>query len=275
MLQYLHSSAKNQQIKPLERLRAGSWVRCERPNEDELAELLSLGLDNDLLSDALDPHEVPRLEIGDDWTYLIARLPDTDDDFNDFTTPILFCLNKNYAVTLSRDSLGRLWQPFIDQARSRTDRPVEFCADTGIEAFKRMHQKIDIIRIGSRIQMTVRGVIISTPASDARRSIRILSAVIIMIGKRRTLGIFDRKIIERVIAVVPARKRAPVDHAVDGEHADVYAGLQRIDKAVIFCTLRAQRPAESRPQRIFHSGALQHLSLRSRTHHAENGKNNT
>lgn len=107
MLQYLHSSVKNQQIKPLERLRAGSWVRCERPNEDELAELLSLGLDNDLLSDALDPHEVPRLEIGDDWTYLIARLPDTDDDFNDFTTPILFCLNKDYAVTLSRDSLGR------------------------------------------------------------------------------------------------------------------------------------------------------------------------
>ena len=105
MLQYLHSSAKDQQIKPLERLRAGSWVRCERPNEDELAELLSLGLDNDLLSDALDPHEVPRLEIGDDWTYLIARLPDTDDDFNDFTTPILFCLNKDYAVTLSRDSL--------------------------------------------------------------------------------------------------------------------------------------------------------------------------
>jgi len=140
MLQYLHSSAKNQQIKPLERLRAGSWVRCERPNEDELAELLSLGLDNDLLSDALDPHEVPRLEIGDDWTYLIARLPDTDDDFNDFTTPILFCLNKDYAVTLSRDSLGRLWQPFIDQARSRTDRPVELLVDM-IDAISRQYQR--------------------------------------------------------------------------------------------------------------------------------------
>lgn len=140
MLQYLHSSAKNQQIKPLERLRTGSWVRCERPNEDELAELLSLGLDNDLLSDALDPHEVPRLEIGDDWTYLIARLPDTDDDFNDFTTPILFCLNKDYAVTLSRDSLGRLWQPFIDQARSRTDRPVELLVDM-IDAISRQYQR--------------------------------------------------------------------------------------------------------------------------------------
>lgn len=140
MLQYLHSSAKDQQIKPLERLRAGSWVRCERPNEDELAELLSLGLDNDLLSDALDPHEVPRLEIDDDWTYLIVRLPDTDDDFNDFTTPILFCLNKNYVVTLSRDSLGRLWQPFIDQARSRTDRPVELLVDM-IDAISRQYQR--------------------------------------------------------------------------------------------------------------------------------------
>lgn len=140
MLQYLHSSAKNQQIKPLESLRAGSWVRCERPNEDELAELLSLGLDNDLLSDALDPHEVPRLEISDDWTYLIARLPDTDDDFNDFTTPILFCLNKSYMVTLSRDSLGRLWQPFIDQARSRTDRPVELLVDM-IDAISRQYQR--------------------------------------------------------------------------------------------------------------------------------------
>ena len=140
MLQYLHSNAKNQQIKPLERLRAGSWVRCERPNEDELAELLSLGLDNDLLSDALDPHEVPRLEIGDDWTYLIARLPDTDDDFNDFTTPILFCLNKSYMVTLSRDSLGRLWQPFIDKARVQTDRPVEMLVEM-IDAVATQYQR--------------------------------------------------------------------------------------------------------------------------------------
>ena len=39
----------------------------------------------------------------------VDKLVKTYDDFNDFTTPILFCLNKDYAVTLSRDSLGRLW----------------------------------------------------------------------------------------------------------------------------------------------------------------------
>ena len=49
-------------------------------------------------------------------------------------------MNKNYAVTLSRDSLGRLWQPFIDQARSRTDRPVELLVDM-IDAISRQYQR--------------------------------------------------------------------------------------------------------------------------------------
>lgn len=140
MLQYLHSSANDQYIKPQERLQAGSWVRCERPSEDEITQLLTLGLDQDLISDALDPHEVPRLEFYDGWTYLIARLPDTDDDFNDFTTPILFCLNKSYMVTLSRDSLGRLWQPFIDKARVQTDRPVEMLVEM-IDAVATQYQR--------------------------------------------------------------------------------------------------------------------------------------
>lgn len=125
MLQYLYSTSKKPQITLRKALRNGAWVRCEKPGGDEVSRLLKLGLDEDLISDALDPHEVPRLEIDKDWTYLIARLPDTDDEFNDFTTPILFCLSRDYVVTLSRDSLGRLWQPFIDKIEARTDRPIE------------------------------------------------------------------------------------------------------------------------------------------------------
>src|SRR5690606_12959197 len=52
--------------------------------------------------------------------YFITRLPDTDDDFNDFTTPILFALGREYVVTVSRDPLGRLWQPFIDKTAAPT-----------------------------------------------------------------------------------------------------------------------------------------------------------
>ena len=140
MLQYLRSASNDSVISPQEFLRVGSWVRCERPHEEEISQLLTLGLDEDLISDALDPHEVPRIEFDNDWTYLIARLPDTDDDFNDFTTPILFCLNKDYLVTLSRDSLVRWWQPFIDKTRVRTSRRIELVVAM-IEAVSSQYQR--------------------------------------------------------------------------------------------------------------------------------------
>lgn len=115
MITFYRSDVQNPEIKQVKKLLAGSWIRCERPGEDELAILVELGLDEDILRDSLDPHEIPRLDSEDDWSYFITRLPDTDDDFNDFTTPILFAIGKNNVVTVSRDPLGRLWQPFIDK----------------------------------------------------------------------------------------------------------------------------------------------------------------
>ncbi len=138
MIEYLHSTGEA--ITPTQTLHSGSWLRCERPTEEEVSELLTLGMDEDMISDALDPHEVPRIEFDDEWTYLIARLPDTDDDFNDFTTPILFGIHKEYVVTLSRDSLGRLWQPFIDKTRVRTSRRIELVVAM-IEAVASQYQR--------------------------------------------------------------------------------------------------------------------------------------
>ncbi|HSW92072.1 MAG TPA: magnesium transporter CorA family protein [Candidatus Saccharimonadales bacterium] len=126
MITYLRSTHHQPAIKQLETLQPGSWIRCEKPNEAELAVLVELGLDADILSDALDPHEVPRVEQESEWTYFITRLPDTDDDFNDFTTPILFALGKEHIVTVSRDSLGRLWQPFIDKTETSTTQKTKF-----------------------------------------------------------------------------------------------------------------------------------------------------
>ena len=79
-----------------------------------------MGIDADILTDALDPHEVPRIEYDDGWTYFITRVPDIGDDFNDFTTPIMFATDGKSEVTISRDQLGRLWQPFIEQVSVHT-----------------------------------------------------------------------------------------------------------------------------------------------------------
>lgn len=94
-----------------------SWVRLERPTDIEKALMIEIGVDDTILTDALDPHEVPRIEREDGWTYFITRVPDVGDDFNDFTTPIMFALGKDQTITISRDLLGRLWQPFIDANR--------------------------------------------------------------------------------------------------------------------------------------------------------------
>lgn len=120
MLQYLRATPSNLTIEQKENLLDGTWVRSERPSDDEKIALINLGVDEDILSDALDPHEVPRVETEDGFTYFITRLPDTDDDFNDYTTPILFAISNEHLFTVSRDSLGRLWQPFIDNTQVPT-----------------------------------------------------------------------------------------------------------------------------------------------------------
>lgn len=125
MLTYYRTQSATERIRERRRLMNGSWVRSERPNESEVAELLAMGIDEDLLTDALDPHEVPRIESDDGWTYFITRVPDVGDDFNDYTTPIMFAMGKDHTVTISRDLLGRLWQPFIDTTTANTGQQTE------------------------------------------------------------------------------------------------------------------------------------------------------
>jgi magnesium transporter len=120
MITYLRSTSHRPEIKKREKVQPGTWVRSERPSEEDIEALIEIGLDSDLLHDALDPHEVPRIESEGEWIYYFTRLPDTDDDFNDFTTPILFALGSEHIVTVSRDSLGRMWQPFIDNTKVPT-----------------------------------------------------------------------------------------------------------------------------------------------------------
>lgn len=121
MIQYL-ASDRDGNMQRVNDGMARAWLRCEKPNEDERALLITLGIDEDILHDALDPHEVPRLELDGGWTYFITRVPDIDDEFNDFTTPMMFAFNAENYITVSRDALGRLWQPFIDSAIVDTAR---------------------------------------------------------------------------------------------------------------------------------------------------------
>jgi magnesium transporter len=125
MITYYRTERATGRIRERIQLRPDSWIRSERPSEEELKTLHDLGIDADILTDALDPHEVPRIEHGGGWTYFITRVPDVGDDFNDYTTPIMFALGADHTVTISRDLLGRLWQPFVDTTPAKTDQQTQ------------------------------------------------------------------------------------------------------------------------------------------------------
>lgn len=120
MLSILVSDAERRLLETEGGIEGNDWIRCERPSDDEKQQLIALGIDESILSDALDPHEVPRIDVEDNWTYFFTRVPDIGDDFNDFTTPVMVALSTKHVVTVSRDTLGRLWQPFIEKTRVAT-----------------------------------------------------------------------------------------------------------------------------------------------------------
>lgn len=140
MISFYHSNKAAAPIAEHDTPGSGDWVRSERPSAADIKQLHGFGIDPDLLTDALDPHEVPRIEHDDGWTYFITRVPDVGDDFNDFTTPIMIALGKAHTVTVSRDLLGRLWQPFIDRGEATTTKQARFFL-TMVETILLSYQK--------------------------------------------------------------------------------------------------------------------------------------
>ena len=140
MITYLRSTIQSPRMKKQTRLQPGCWIKADKPSEANLEWLNGLKLDDETLVDALDPYEVPRLERDEIWTYYIARLPDTNDELGGFTTPIMFAISDRYLVTICRDQLDSLWQPFMDKNRiPTTQRGKLFLAMIGaiVEQYER------------------------------------------------------------------------------------------------------------------------------------------
>lgn len=183
MIQYLLAAKPGSELLEVTRPQPGVWIRSEKPTDEEKSTLIDIGIDADILTDALDPHEVPRVDVEGEWTYLIARLPDTDDEFNDFTTPILFAMSDDYIVTVSRDSLGRLWQPFIDTVN--------------VSSFK--HGKFFVVMMDAIMRQYQRRV------ATINRQMRAATSDVVRLGSKdiATLTEYERKLNDYLDALMP------------------------------------------------------------------------
>lgn len=113
MITVYQKTITSKRLKVVEDFKAGAWVHAESPTTEEIATLAEkLSLDAGLLSDALDPYEVPRIESDQGVTYFFTRLP-YDDSGKIATTPVLFILTREHVVSVSKLPLP-FFQLFIE-----------------------------------------------------------------------------------------------------------------------------------------------------------------
>jgi magnesium transporter len=108
MIGYYYRAVCEERLEKLAHFRIGAWINAEAPTREEL-ELLSsrYGLDHDLLSDALDPDEIPRTEIEGDIVYVYMRYAYRKDDTVE-TDPVLLAIGPKFVASVSRHSLPKV-----------------------------------------------------------------------------------------------------------------------------------------------------------------------
>lgn len=126
MIQIWRRSLRHQRLVRLSRFRAGAWICAAQPSQAEIKQLVrQFDLDYDLLCDALDPFEAPRLEIEEDKVYIFTRFPTKTEDRIE-TAPLLIVAADQFILTLSPEPLTFLERSLPTQTESYTTQTAKF-----------------------------------------------------------------------------------------------------------------------------------------------------
>lgn len=137
MVTNIFRAMKDSEIKTLPEFRAGAWVYVEDPVEDEIHRLADeLKLEAGHLKDALDPNEVPRLEVEDNDIYIYTRVPFYHKD-QYLTLPVLFVMGEGFLMTVASRRL-----PFLDKFMNGKR---EFFTTQKVKLFLLLFSEINIL----------------------------------------------------------------------------------------------------------------------------------
>jgi len=113
MLKYYYKSTGSEDLEELDTFKKGTWVYAENPNKDEIATLIaSHGLDEGLVSDALDEDEMPRFERDGDLVYIYVRAAIALSNGAFDTLPLLIVYGPDSVITISLRKLPH-FAPFF------------------------------------------------------------------------------------------------------------------------------------------------------------------
>ncbi len=156
MLTTLHSTARSRQITPVDKPRAGSWVSLVAPTTEELEQVaVDLHLDIDLLNDAIDIYEAPRIETDEGNVYIYTRYcyPEGREIA---TEPLLIIYTPNYLVTVMRTDSGmfnRLWSGDTEIITTQKTKTLMQILDEVNFSYRRQLLKVSRRTLQTRAQM--------------------------------------------------------------------------------------------------------------------------
>lgn len=103
MIKYYFRTLEAEGLRDIEEIRDGVWIHAESPTDEELKDLSDrLSLDMDILEDAQDFFEVPRLERSDGVSYFFTRYPFKEQAEDTDTAPLLIVLGETFLMTISQ-----------------------------------------------------------------------------------------------------------------------------------------------------------------------------
>lgn len=104
MISYYYRGKRGEELQTLDEFRVGTWIHVENPNTEELEHLTEhFGVDEGVLHDALDPHEVPRIDHSDKLTSFFVRVPRNTKN-ETITSPLLFVMSEKFIMTITGES---------------------------------------------------------------------------------------------------------------------------------------------------------------------------
>jgi magnesium transporter len=102
MITYYFRTIKDESLKTISDIRTGIWVHVVSPTDAEVEKLVQdFALDADIVRDARDFFEVPRMERAGTLTYFFTRYPYDDTQEDSDTAPLLIVVGESFVLTIA------------------------------------------------------------------------------------------------------------------------------------------------------------------------------
>ncbi len=131
-----------------EKLKTFTWINVGNPDHEEFEKLQTeYKIDEDTISDILDPDEQPRLEVEDDYKVIIVRFPiiNRETDTLWHTEPLSIIYSTNRVITVCRKRCDLLDKIKRDEKTSREEfilNIIYYIAESYLRFLKELNKRV-------------------------------------------------------------------------------------------------------------------------------------